>query len=92
MEPESDDRRKIALGICRHPKCESLGAEASHIIWRSQSRKKCLDEPWNIVMLCADHHRLGKEAVHRSRKWREYYYRFLPSDWKRRIEECEELR
>jgi hypothetical protein len=75
-----------------HPACEAFGSEWSHIIWRSESRKKAIDEDWNGVWLCAEHHRTGMEAVHRSKKWREYYYKYLPEDWQTRLDNCKELR
>jgi len=77
---------------CQHPNCKREATEAHHIIFRSFSRKKALDDDWNIVYLCSEHHRGSKEAPHTSSKWRYYYYQFLPSDWKTIIKNCKELR
>lgn len=77
---------------CNHPNCKKEATDAHHIVFRSFSRKKALDDEWNIIMLCKEHHTQGNEAVHVSSKWRYYYYKFLPPDWKERIKNCKELR
>ena len=51
--------------------------EYSHILSRGKWPEYA-QEDWNAVPLCAEHHRTGKEAVHTSYEWEQYYYRFLP--------------
>jgi hypothetical protein len=82
----------IWKNACRFPGCKRQGTQIHHIIFRSYSKKVCLLEPWNTVRLCSIHHLHGKDSPHQSREWKEYYRKFLPSDWKERIKNCTELR
>lgn len=69
-------------GMCQHPDCgTTVGVEYHHILFRSATQgalEEVIDDPDAGVMLCGEHHRTGKEAPHRSRKWKVYYYNWLP--------------
>ena len=53
--------------------------ELSHILSRAKY-PEYKDKEFNMLPLCPKHHRTGKEAVHTSREWELYYYRFLPDE------------
>ena len=69
---------------CQHPGCFRRNVEMSHIIFRSQD-SSLIDNPDNIVALCPEHHRTGKDAVHRSKWWRKYFLRLLPDKLKEKV-------
>ena len=75
---------------CQCPGCQYEGTEEHHIIFKSETRKTCILE-W-VVHLCAFHHKLGACSPHKSRAWRQYYYRYLPKDWAEQIEKCKTIR
>jgi len=80
----TDQQTKQEMGLCMFPTCQEYGDESHHIIFRSESRKTCIDEDWNIIQLCPFHHRIGQTSPHRMRVWREHYKRYLPNDWTER--------
>ena len=82
---------KDAGKVCSHPECNRTeGLQSHHIIFRSETRKKIIDE-WQC-WLCVEHHTAGKESPHQSDEWRQHYRTFLPVDWREKLEECSELR
>ena len=57
-------RREVLMrngGLCAAPGCSREASEEHHIVYRSRGGP---DEVWNLVGLCAVHHRRG---VHRGR-------------------------
>lgn len=75
---------------CQHPVCTNEATDKHHIIFRSHSRKKAIDDEWNFAYLCRFHHTGGAESPHQSNDWRIYYEQSLPEDWKKRLDDCTE--
>jgi hypothetical protein len=73
---------------CQFPGCNKRNIEYSHIVFRSHD-KSLIDNPGNGIPLCPEHHRTGKNAVHRSRWWRYWYIQFLPDEIKEKLSKYE---